>query len=259
MMKRILAFLLCFTIGFSAMSQIHNPIEWKTSVEKVSETNYNLVSTATIQGSWHLYAQQVPSGGPIPTTFTYDDDGGKIKIVGNTTEPEGEIKFTTLFGEEGMNIKSFAHKAVFKQEIEVVDTSVKEINAFVEFIACTDEMCLPPKEVDLKFDLTTATKASTGTTKETKTTDKVASKEIKKEEKKGLWAIFFIAFLSGFAALLTPCVFPMIPMTVSFFTKQSKSKSAGIRNAIIYGLCIVVIYVLLGSGVSFLFGADKPP
>ncbi|XRE43691.1 Cytochrome c-type biogenesis protein DsbD, protein-disulfide reductase [Tenacibaculum discolor] len=256
MMKRILAFLLCFTIGFSAMSQIHNPIEWKTSVEKVSETNYNLVSTATIQGSWHLYAQQVPSGGPIPTTFTYDDDGGKIKIVGNTTEPEGEIKFTTLFGEEGMNIKSFAHKAVFKQEIEVVDTSVKEINAFVEFIACTDEMCLPPKEVDLKFDLTTATKASTGTTKETKTTDKVASKEIKKEEKKGLWAIFFIAFLSGFAALLTPCVFPMIPMTVSFFTKQSKSKSAGIRNAIIYGLCIVVIYVLLGSGVSFLFGAD---
>ncbi|WP_440122819.1 protein-disulfide reductase DsbD family protein [Tenacibaculum sp. Ill] len=255
-MKRILAFLLCFTIGFSAMSQIHNPIEWKTSVEKVSETNYNLVSTATIQGSWHLYAQQVPSGGPIPTTFTYDDDGGKIKIVGNTTEPEGEIKFTTLFGEEGMNIKSFAHKAVFKQEIEVVDTSVKEINAFVEFIACTDEMCLPPKEVDLKFDLTTATKASTGTTKETKTTDKVASKEIKKEEKKGLWAIFFIAFLSGFAALLTPCVFPMIPMTVSFFTKQSKSKSAGIRNAIIYGLCIVVIYVLLGSGVTFIFGAS---
>lgn len=256
MMKRILAFLLCFTIGFSAMSQIHNPIEWKTSVEKVSETNYNLVSTATIQGSWHLYAQQVPSGGPIPTTFTYDDDGGKIKIVGNTTEPEGEIKFTTLFGEEGMNIKSFAHKAVFKQEIEIVDTSVKEINAFVEFIACTDEMCLPPKEVDLAFDLTTATKASTGTANETKTTDKVVLKETKKEEKKGLWTIFFIAFLSGFAALLTPCVFPMIPMTVSFFTKQSKSKSQGIRNAIIYGLCIVVIYVLLGSGVSFLFGAD---
>lgn len=258
MMKRILAFLLCFTIGFSAMSQIHNPIEWKTSVEKVSETNYNLVSTATIQGSWHLYAQEVPSGGPIPTTFTYDDDGGKIKIVGNTTEPEGEIKFTTLFGEEGMNIKSFAHKAVFKQEIELVDASVKQINAFVEFIACTDEMCLPPKEIDLVFDLTKATKvnASTDTTKETKTTDKVVLKETKKEEKKGLWTIFFIAFLSGFAALLTPCVFPMIPMTVSFFTKQSKSKSQGIRNAIIYGLCIVVIYVLLGSGVSFLFGAD---
>ncbi|MEE3999888.1 cytochrome c biogenesis protein CcdA [Tenacibaculum sp. FZY0031] len=255
-MKKILAFLLCFTVGFSAMSQIHNPIAWKTSVEKISETTYNLVSTATIQGSWHLYAQEVPSGGPIPTTFTYDDDGGKIKIVGNTTEPEGEVKFTTLFGEEGMNIKSFAHKAVFKQKVELVDASVTQVNAFVEFIACTDEMCLPPKEVDLTFDLTTATKASTGTTKETKTTDKVASKESKKEDKKGLWAIFFVAFLSGFAALLTPCVFPMIPMTVSFFTKQSKSKSAGIRNAIIYGLSIIGIYVLLGSGVSFIFGAD---
>ncbi|WP_417800138.1 protein-disulfide reductase DsbD family protein [Tenacibaculum sp.] len=255
-MKKILAFLLCFTVGFSAMSQIHNPIAWKTSVEKISETTYNLVSTATIQGNWHLYAQEVPSGGPIPTTFTYDDDGGKIKIVGNTTEPEGEVKFTTLFGEEGMNIKSFAHKAVFKQKVELVDASVTQVNAFVEFIACTDEMCLPPKEVDLTFDLTTAIKASTGTTKETKTTDKVASKESKKEDKKGLWAIFFVAFLSGFAALLTPCVFPMIPMTVSFFTKQSKSKSAGIRNAIIYGLSIIGIYVLLGSGVSFIFGAD---
>ena len=255
-MKKILAFLLCFTVGFSAMSQIHNPIEWKTSVEKISETTYNLVSTATIQGSWHLYAQEVPSGGPIPTTFTYDDDGGKIKIVGNTTEPEGEIKFTTLFGDEGMNIKSFAHKAVFKQEVELIDASLTQINAFVEFIACTDEMCLPPKEVDLVFDLTKATAVKASVDKIKETTDKVASKESKKEEKKGLWAIFFIAFLSGFAALLTPCVFPMIPMTVSFFTKQSKSKSQGIRNAIIYGLCIVVIYVLLGSGVSFIFGAD---
>ncbi|WP_299010900.1 cytochrome c biogenesis protein CcdA [uncultured Tenacibaculum sp.] len=257
-MKKILAFLLCFTVGFSALGQIHDPIQWKTSVEKVSETTYNLVSTATIQGEWHLYAQEVPKGGPIPTTFTYDDDGGKIKIVGNTSEPEGKIKFTTLFGEEGMNIKSFAKKAVFKQKIELVDTSVNQINAFVEFIACTDEMCLPPKEVDLAFDLTkaTAVKSSADATKEVKTTDKVASKETKKEEKKGLLGIFFIAFLSGFAALLTPCVFPMIPMTVSFFTKQSKSKSQGIRNAIIYGLSIIGIYVLLGSVVTAVFGAD---
>ncbi|CAM1360983.1 Thiol:disulfide interchange protein DsbD [Tenacibaculum sediminilitoris] len=246
-MKKILAFLLCFTVGFSAMSQIHNPIEWKTSVEKISETTYNLVSTATIQGSWHLYAQEVPSGGPIPTTFTYDDDGGKIKILGNTTEPEGEIKFTTLFSKEGMNIKSFANKAVFKQEIELIDASVTQINAFVEFIACTDEMCLPPKEVDLLFDLNKTTVAKA---------EEVVSKEEDGEEKKGLLGIFFIAFLSGFAALLTPCVFPMIPMTVSFFTKQSKSKSQGIRNAIIYGLCIVVIYVFLGSVVTTVFGAD---
>ncbi len=258
MMKKILAFLLFLTVGFSVFAQIHNPITWKTSVEKISETTYNLVSTAKIEGDWHLYAQEVPKGGPIPTTFTYDDEGGKIKIVGNTSEPEGKIKFTTLFGEEGMHIKSFSKAAVFKQKITLEDTSVQQINAFVEFIACTNEMCLPPKEVDLIFDVSkaTAVKTSVDGAKETKTTTKDASKESKKEEKRGLWGIFFIAFLSGFAALLTPCVFPMIPMTVSFFTKQSKSKSQGIKNAIIYGLSIIGIYVLLGSVVTAVFGAD---
>ncbi|CAM1346143.1 protein-disulfide reductase DsbD family protein [Tenacibaculum crassostreae] len=253
-MKKNISFLLiCFAFSFTAISQIYNPIKWSSKVEKLSETKYKLISTATIQNGWHLYSQEVPSGGPIPTTFTYDDNGGKIKIIGNTSEPEGKIKFTTLFGEEGMNIKSFDNKAIFEQEIELVDTSTTEVNAFVEFIACTDEQCLPPKEIDLTFELSKATALSS---KEVKTSEKVASKDSKKEEKRGLLGIFFIAFLSGFAALLTPCVFPMIPMTVSFFTKQSKSKSAGIRNAIIYGLSIIGIYVLLGSVVTAVFGAD---
>ena len=257
-MKKILAFLFCLTISFTAVSQIYNPIEWKTSVEKVSENTYSLVSTATIKEGWHLYAQEVPKGGPIPTTFTYDDEGGKIKIVGNTSEPEGKIKFTTLFSDEGMNIKSFANKAVFKQTVELADMAVTQVNAFVEFIACTDEQCLPPKEIELSFDLTkaTAVKAVSNDTEKTKAVSVEKVKENKKEGKRGLWGIFFIAFLSGFAALLTPCVFPMIPMTVSFFTKQSKSKSQGIRNAIIYGISIIGIYVLLGSVVTAAFGAD---
>ncbi|WP_428740649.1 protein-disulfide reductase DsbD family protein [Tenacibaculum sp.] len=257
-MKKIIALLFCLAISFKAVSQIYNPISWQTSVEKISENTYSLVSTATIKEGWHLYAQEVPKGGPIPTTFTYDDEGGKIKIVGNTSEPEGKIKFTTLFSDEGMNIKSFANKAVFKQTIELVDEAVTQVNAFVEFIACTDEQCLPPKEIDLSFDLTkaTAVKATVGDKKETKVTSVEKLKETKKEGKRGLLGIFFIAFLSGFAALLTPCVFPMIPMTVSFFTKQSKSKSAGIRNAIIYGISIIAIYVLLGSVVTAAFGAD---
>ncbi|TDQ30342.1 protein-disulfide reductase DsbD family protein [Tenacibaculum caenipelagi] len=257
-MKKIVAFLFCLAISFTAVSQIYNPITWKTSVEKVSENTYSLVSTATIKEGWHLYAQEVPKGGPIPTTFTYDDEGGKIKIVGNTSEPEGKIKFTTLFSDEGMNIKSFANKAVFKQTIELADVGVTQVNAFVEFIACTDEQCLPPKEIDLSFDLTKAiaVKTTAGDKKETKVKSVEKVKETKKEGKRGLLGIFFIAFLSGFAALLTPCVFPMIPMTVSFFTKQSKSKSAGIRNAIIYGISIIAIYVLLGSVVTAAFGAD---
>ena len=251
-MKKIIALLFCLAISFKAVSQIYNPITWQTSVEKVSENTYSLVSTATIKEGWHLYAQEVPKGGPIPTTFTYDDEGGKIKIVGNTSEPEGKIKFTTLFSDEGMNIKSFANKAVFKQTIELADEAVTQVNAFVEFIACTDEQCLPPKEIELAFDLTKATAVKTVSkdAEKTKTTSVEKVKEHKKEEKRGLWGIFFIAFLSGFAALLTPCVFPMIPMTVSFFTKQSKSKSAGIRNALFYGISIIAIYVILGVVVT---------
>ena len=152
-MKNIFILLLSLIVNFTAIGQVFNPIKWKTSVEKVSDSKYKLITEATIEKGWSLYSQEVPKGGPIPTTFTYDDNGGTVKILGNTKEPKGEIKFTKLFSDEGMNIKSFAHKAIFEQEIELVDTKMKEIIAFVEFIACTDEQCLPPKEIDLVFDL----------------------------------------------------------------------------------------------------------
>ena len=247
-MKKIVLVFFSFLISFTVKGQIFNPIEWSTKVEKISDSKYKLITEATVKDGWSLYSQEVPKGGPIPTTFTYDDNGGKIKLLGNTSEPKGKIKFTKLFNEEGMKIKSFAHKAVFEQKIELVDTTIKKIDAFVEFIACTDEQCLPPKEIDLSFNL------EKPTSNKQNSIDKVTSSS--KEDKKGLLSIFFIAFLSGFAALLTPCVFPMIPMTVSFFTKQSKSKSKGIRNAIIYGISIIAIYVLLGTVVTGIFGAD---
>jgi thiol:disulfide interchange protein DsbD len=249
-MKKIFILLFSLVVNLTGNSQVFNPITWKTSVEKISESKYKLITEATIEQGWSLYSQEVPKGGPIPTTFTYDDNGGSIKLVGNTKEPKGKIKFTKLFNDEGMNIKSFAHKAVFEQEIELVSGDIKELEAFVEFIACTDEQCLPPKEIDLVFNLTKSI------AKKQKVSEVIKSGEDTKEGKKGLLSIFFIAFLSGFAALLTPCVFPMIPMTVSFFTKQSKSKAKGIKNAIIYGISIIGIYVLLGTVVTGVFGAD---
>lgn len=248
-MKKTGILLFCLLISLSATSQIFNPIKWTTKVEKVTDSKFKLITIATIENGWSLYSQQVPKGGPIPTTFTYDDVGGKITIVGNTKEPKGKIKFTKLFSEAGMNIKSFAHKAIFEQEITLVDASIQKVDAFVEFIACTEEQCLPPKEIELTFALNKASIKNKNATK-IKTTING------KDDKKGLLSIFFIAFLSGFAALLTPCVFPMIPMTVSFFTKQSKSKAKGIKNAIIYGISIIGIYVLLGTVVTGIFGAD---
>jgi thiol:disulfide interchange protein DsbD len=149
-----------------------------------------------------------------------------------------------------MRITFFENTALFEQRIEVLSTT-SSIKGIVGFMVCDDTKCLPPTEVDLEFKIPGAT------TNNTVISDVSSAKNEKGSESNGgLWGIFFIAFLSGFAALLTPCVFPMIPMTVSFFTKQSKNKAAGIKNAIIYGICIIVIYVLLGTAVTGIFGAD---
>ena len=241
-MKRRFLILLAVLLVTVSQAQIFNPVKWTTSVEKVSDTEYKLISKALIDEGWHLYSQSVPDGGPSPTTFLYDDGAGNFKIKGNTSEEEGHTVDDPIFE---MKIKYFEHVAIFEQTIEVTK-ELTSVDAFVEFMVCDDTKCLPPTEVDLVFNIA----------ENKKEVATIATKSPSKESKKSTWAIFFIAFISGFAALLTPCVFPMIPMTVSFFTKQSKNKAAGIKNAIIYGVSIMVIYVLLGTLVSFIFGAD---
>ncbi|WP_158847951.1 protein-disulfide reductase DsbD family protein [Algibacter sp. L1A34] len=246
-MKKVILFLALISV-LVGQAQVLDPVKWTTSVKKLSDTEYQLISKATIDSGWHLYSQDVPQDGPIPTTFTYDDSEGQFKIVGNTSEEEGHTIDDPVFE---MEIKFFEKSATFKQKVTVTE-GVSTINAFVEFMVCDDSRCLPPTEVDLTFKISEDNAAAI-------TAEKVQDNAIKSTEsssKKGLWGIFFIAFLSGFAALLTPCVFPMIPMTVSFFTKQSKNKAVGIKNAIIYGICIIVIYVLLGTAVTGIFGAD---
>jgi len=246
-MKNLILLLTLFSFAIGN-SQISDPVKWKTSVEKLSDTEYMLVSKATIETGWHLYSQNVPEDGPIPTTFTYDDSEGDFKISGNTSEEEGHTVDDPVFE---MKIKFFEITATFKQKVKV-EKGVTVINGFVEFMVCDDTRCLPPTEIDLVFNISEDT--ATVNTIEAVVNSTAIPKD--SNSQKGLWSIFFIAFLSGFAALLTPCVFPMIPMTVSFFTKQSKNKAAGIKNAIIYGICIIVIYVLLGTAVTGVFGAD---
>ncbi|MGG8495464.1 cytochrome c biogenesis protein CcdA [Tenacibaculum sp. TC6] len=240
------AFLLFFVLMFSGtqlFSQIYEPVKWSTSVEKITDTEFNLVATALIDSEWHIYSQHVGEGGPIPTTFFFTEDDNYTR-VGEVVEEKGHTIQDATFN---MEVKSFSDKAKFEQRVKVKDATAT-IKASVEFMVCKDTRCLPPTEVDLVFDLTKAKVVSK---------KKEVSTNTHSTSNKGLLSIFFIAFLSGFAALLTPCVFPMIPMTVSFFTKQSKNKSQGIRNALIYGISIVVIYVVLGTVVTWAFGADS--
>jgi len=250
-------FLFILFIGFSTQAQIYDPVEWSTSVEKVgqSEDEYQLIFSAEIEEGWHLYAQDVPEGGPVATTFLFQENES-YDLIGNTQEEEGITLNDPVFE---MRIKYFEDQAVFQQKVKLLkDTSI--INVSVEFMVCDDERCLPPAIEEFKIYVPEGSGEgiTTGDANSVSEVDNAEEIELNNpEDKRSFWGIFLVAFLSGFAALLTPCVFPMIPMTVSFFTKQSKSRAAGIKNAVFYGVSIVVIYVLLGTLVTVIFGADS--
>jgi thiol:disulfide interchange protein DsbD len=246
-MKKFLSFLLIsFTLLTGLKAQIYDPVKWNTSVEKVSDSTYYLVTIATIESGWHLYSQNVPDGGPIPTTFLYKTNE-HFELIKNTTEPNGIEVDDQVFD---MRIKYFEHEVNFKQLIKILNPDLTIVKGEVEFMVCDDKNCLPPTIQELEFKIKDGSAIS-----ETKTVTETPKG--KDTSKRGLWSIFILSFLGGFAALLTPCVFPMIPMTVSFFTKQSKNKAVGFRNAIIYGISIIAIYVLLGTVVTAIFGADS--
>lgn len=240
--------LIVFGLSFS-WAQISEPVEWETSIEKVSSTEYNLVSKAKIEEGWHLFSQEKATNGPMPATFTFEDTSD-YKVLGTVTSTETVAIYDSIFK---MNIESFERSVVFKQLVSIKNFQIENIEGQVEFMVSNNQRCLPPTVKKLIFKLAQNDVTSTHDAD----TDKVVAGSIeKKQEKKGLLTIFLIAFLSGFAALLTPCVFPMIPMTVSFFTKQSKTRAKGIKNALFYGFFIVVIYVFLGAVVTWLFGAS---
>lgn len=266
-MKKLL-FIFILSISFNLSAQIFEPVKWSTSIEKISNTEYKLISTATIEKGWHLYAQDVPDGGPIATTFTYNNEKNTYKIVNITSEEEGHIVDDPVFE---MRIKYFENKAVFTQHITLLETT-KTINGSVEFMACNDTRCTPPTDADLVFFLDESTTNSNETTNvapvvnndstnnllyglstndiqkpsSTCHSDEALNSTSLESTDKSLWSIFGLGFLGGLLALLTPCVFPMIPLTVSFFTKKgNQNKASGIYKALLYGFFIFAVYVLL--------------
>lgn len=279
MKKHLLLGLLVFFCSLGN-AQILDPVKWTTKIEQKSATNFIITFNATIENEWHVYSQFTPDGGPLPLEVNFKNQKGNYTLVGKAKESKTRTAYNDIFE---VNETFFEKKAQITQEISLINKGVKTIEVELNFQACK-EVCInlekkfsiaipelkntattasPTTPInDLVKDTTaqtidSATTVAADTVKDSVTTEtsQIAPAKSATTEH-GLWAIFFIAFLSGFAALLTPCVFPMIPMTVSFFTKQSKNKAAGIRNAIIYGISIIVIYVGLGLLVTWIFGAD---
>ena len=264
-MKKFTYILLLIT--FFAQGQILNPVKWKSKVIQKSDIEFELVMEATIENEWHMYSQYTPDGGALPTVFNFKNAKGNYTLVGKTKESAYKKVFNDIFE---VDEYYFAKTAQFKQVIKVTNTKLKEVKVYVEYQACK-EQCIQQDNTftfqlpEIKItddqavltasDSTTQKVDSVSTVQSSNPSENKAQKsnETPVEEKKGLWSIFFLAFIGGFAALLTPCVFPMIPMTVSFFTKQSKTKAEGKKNVILYGVSIILIYVIFNFKIILFF------
>ncbi len=269
-MKKIVVLLVMALAFAKGNAQMLNPVKWTTQIEKKAEGNYVLTFNGVIDTGWHLYSQFTAEGGSLPLEILFKNQKGNFELIGKTKESKTKTAYNDIFE---VNETFFVKKAQLTQEIHVTNPKLSKVEVSLNYQVCK-EACInleknftfvipsQSKEVENVVSVQDSAKTTTVVApagvvnKENSATVQSTATTPVTEPEKGLLSIFIIAFFSGFAALLTPCVFPMIPMTVSFFTKQSKSKGAGVRNAIFYGVSIIVIYVLLGVLVTWLFGAD---
>ncbi|MCF0207330.1 MAG: thioredoxin family protein, partial [Bacteroidales bacterium] len=281
-LKNLLISVAAIVLTTMAMAQISEPVKWKFSTEKISDKEYNLVMVASIEDKWHLYSQHFDAGGPMPMVITFNKSD-KYRLVGKTTEsPTPESEYDDVFM---VNVKYFLKKATFKQKIEVLSEAPFTIEGNIDGQACFDDGACLPVKADMKFKLDgvksdaaapvseaeqepvkeeVPTVGEVDTVAATEDTTAVAPAEVAKtdagktaeaanaetEEGGSLWGFFFLSLLFGILGILTPCVFPMIPMTISFFMQGSSSKFNSILKALIFGISIMLLYTLIGVIVS---------
>ena len=283
-MKKIYSLLLMLFAALIVNAQIQDPVKVKTELVKLSDTEAEVVIKATIDKGWHLYSTDLGSGGPVSATFNIDEISG-AEVEGKLIPKGNEVnKFDKIFE---MQVRYFADNAEFVQKIKLT-ASTYDIEGYFEYGACNDENCLPPTQVPFHFTgstglTATAASATTAATPVADNNEIIATENIAQQSNEELapdylwrpvidemhafgdekatedmsWIYIFVTgFLGGLLALLTPCVWPIIPMTVSFFLKRTKDKKKGIRDAWTYGASIVVIYVTLGIVITAVFGAS---
>lgn len=282
MTKRLLFYwLLSVLLALPALAQIQEPIKFKTEWKQNSDSEAEIIFNATIDKGWHVYSTELEEGGPISASFNIDQIQG-AETIGKLTPVGNEINgMDPIFG---MKVRYFKDKATFIQKIKITDKNYS-IKGYLEYGACNDENCLPPTSVDFSFNGTSTSPATASESKEDITNNADSSSEISmtplkiaSSEKTDYWKpvinelnsfgehageesmswiyIFLTGLAGGLLALFTPCVWPIIPMTVSFFLKRTKDKKKGIRDAWTYGASIVVIYLTLGLAITLIFGAS---
>lgn len=308
-MKKLVSTLLLVLTALAVQAQILTPVKWKIKLEDSGTPEKDIVFTATAEKGWHLYDMNLPEGGPVSTSFTFETLQG-AELIGT---PVSSVKPTTVYDEQfAMNLRWYPGTVSFTQKLKVTDPAKFKVEGEVEFMACNDETCLPPDRIGFTFDKknihmdAAATSADESIAPADATAEPSDTAELAEEiapgttpgpaadvsaaaqtpaqasqltDRPALWTpvidqlksfgdttvsatdtswlfIFFAGFLGGLIALLTPCVWPMIPMTVSFFLKRTKDRKKAIRDALTYGLSIIVIYLVMGLLITGLFGAS---
>ncbi len=242
-----------------AQNKILEPVKWDFKAKKTGSKKYDLYFTAHIDKGYHLYSLTIPENGPLPTEFSFDTSK-KYKVIGKSVEVTNPIEeYDDVFE---MKIKYFNNKAVFKQAVELVsnDSDIPVIGE-IAYMTCNETGCVALYQ-DIEFHFNGRTDQVIGGSENRNTSPEKTSVAAADDgtditgAKKGLWGFFLISFLGGLLAILTPCVFPMIPMTVSFFMKEGAPKAKGRFEAIIYSLSIIVIYTFIGSILAVAAGPN---
>ncbi len=278
MIKKLFSFFAFIVLIFNANAQLKQPVKWKNSVEKVSETEFNLILNASIENGWHVYSQFTPNDGPLPLVLTFKNQKGNFILVGKAAESTYKKEFNDVFGvDEYYFEKSFS----VSQKIKIKNPKNTKVFLNIEYQACKDACIndnksfvfdLPIKqtndstkvvfsnikssEIEIKTIKATS-KDLESSTKTTVVATNSQNKTTNNETQKSIWSLFILAVFGGLLATITPCIFPMIPMTVSFFLKQAANKSKGRFNAIFYGFCIVSICVLITLPFHLLEGISS--
>lgn len=278
-MKRyLLAIIATLAVISGIHAQILKPVTWSSSVEMNDERNGRLIFKASIDEGWHLYGIDLPDGGPNPTTFTFDKVEGMTLNGDITPSRKPHEQVDMVFH---LKLNWWEDKVDFYQDFTLNEPNgAYLVEASVRFQGCNDGSCIPPSTETFDFKGGNVVSQNTPSEESLQTDDKTSNAPSAQETaankwwnpveftdgasdktasiaESSWWYIFLWGFIGGLVALLTPCVWPMIPLTVSFFLKKSNSRRRSIADAFTYGCAIVVIYLVLGLAITLIFGASK--
>ena len=265
-------------LGLNLSAQIQEPVRFTVEQKKTGAGELEIRFKADIDEGWHVYGPENAEGGPTVATLTLENSKGVELKGGLKVDGQVHRAMDEMFE---MEVTYVEGEASFVQTFTITEAAY-EVSGYLTYGACSDQNCMPPTDVEFSFKGQSETVADPAA--------KTTENEMRPEENKipsggkiseghenwwkpvveelqsfgqdeqaadnTLWGIFLLGFLGGFVALFTPCVWPIIPMTVSFFLKRSQDKRKGVRDAVLYGVSIVVIYVLLGLLVTMIFGAS---